>query len=187
MDRLAQFHLFIDKANRLLNCSFVNSYKNKSGVDLSWKQGSEPEVCHRGPSQEQTDAFVLTFRFFIQNNDSISFSNMDKAFNANFIPSELRLKFVEAKGHLNNYLDSKTNFEVNGHGVTRRELLDVFIYGELSHTNHAKKVKYDNWMSNRIFATFMKNEFTSILFQVLNVISYTGGICEEVISNTSRT
>lgn len=180
MESLAPFILFSEKARKLLNSSFVKSYQENSGVDFSWKQGQAAKVTQRGPNQEQTDAFVLTFRFFIQKNERISFFSMEKAFEAEVIPDDLRKKFYDAKEHLNTYLDSNTMFKI-GDFITRRKLLDVFIYGELSHTNEEKRKIYNDWMSNQLMGPLMRNEFASILFEVLNVISFTGGVCEEVI------
>lgn len=180
MESLAPFKLFTEKAERLMNSNFVKSYKDSSGVDFSWEQGKAAVINLRGPNQEQTDAFVLTFRFFIQNNDSISFLNMAKAFEQEFVPSELRNNFQDAKDHLNKYLDSNSMFKIGEH-ITRRELLDVFVYGELSHANKEKRERYSDWMSKPIMSSLMKNEFASILFQVLNVISFVAGICDQVI------
>ncbi|MEP0071509.1 MAG: hypothetical protein ABJE79_02315 [Marinomonas sp.] len=180
MDRLEPFNLFTEKAKKLLNSSFVKSYQDNSGVDFSWEGGDVPLINHRGPNQEQIDAFVLTFRFFIQGNEQISFLSMAKVFKSDFVGDELRQKFIDAKEHLNNYLDSNTMFNIGG-DITRRELLSVFIYGELSHSNKGKREKYNNWMSDQFLAAFMRNEFTSILFEVLDIISYTGGICEKVV------
>ena len=180
MESLSPFILFKEKARKLLNSSFVKSYQNNSGVDFSWKQGQAAEVTQRGPNEEQTDAFVLTFRFFIQKNETISFFNMSKAFESEIVPDEISEKFTEAKEHLNAYLDSNTMFKV-GDYITRRQLLDVFIYGELSHTNEEKRKTYNKWMSNAFIAPFMRNEFTTILFEVLNVISFTGGLCDQVL------
>ncbi len=180
MESLDPFIMFNEKAIKLLNCSFVKSYQDNSGVDLSWKQGQAAKVTRRGPNEEQTDAFVLTFRFFIQSNETISFYSMTKAFESEIVPDEISNKFTEAKEHLNTYLDSNTIFKF-GDYITRRQLLDVFIYGELSHSNEKKRKTYNDWMSNRIIAPFILNEFTSILFEVLNVISYTGSLCAQVL------
>ncbi|WP_269521314.1 hypothetical protein [Alteromonas sp. BMJM2] len=183
MERLEPFILFTTKAKKLLSSSFVKSYQNNSGVDFSWKRGEDLSIKQRGPDQEQIDAFVLTFRFFIQKNEPISFYSMAEAFKSEFVSDELKEKFSDAKNHLNSYLDSNSMFKIGEH-ITRRELLYVFIYGELSHSDREKREKYNDWMSNQFLAAFMKNEFTSILFEVLNVISYTGGICEEVLQQS---
>lgn len=183
MDGLEPFNLFTNKAKKLLNSSFVKSYQDNSGVDFSWKHGDKPLINQRGPAQEKIDAFVLTFRFFIQKNEPISFFSMAEAFELDFVSDDLKKEFFDAKNHLNSYLDANTMFKIGEH-ITRRELLYVFIYGELSHSDKEKREKYSDWMSNEFLAAFMKNEFTSILFEVLNVISYTGGICEKVLQQS---
>ncbi len=65
--------------------------------------------------------------------------------------------------------------------IKRRELMNVFIYGGLSHANPEKKEKYDDWMQSEILAPFMQNEFSVILYEVLNVIVFVRNQCEIVL------
>jgi hypothetical protein len=185
VDDLKSFMSFMDKANKLLNSTFSKEMAGKAGVDITWEE-NEQVVFHRGPNDEFTDAFVLTFRFFIQDNEMISFRNMSRSFESELVSDEIREQFKEAKIHLNNYLNGNTTFNVDGY-ITRRELLHVFVYGELSHSNPVKKKTYDSWMSNELMAPLMKNEFRYILHDVLQVISFVGGLSDKVVSCAKST
>jgi len=137
-------------------------------------------IKRRGPDDENTEAFVLTFRFFIQDNETISLRNIKDIFHSDMVTEKEKNNFDEARNHLNTYLDGNTMFNINGM-IKRRELMDVFIYGGLSHAKPEKKEKYDDWMRNAILAPFMQNEFSVILYEVLNVIVFVRNQCEIVL------
>lgn len=185
MDDLTSFQSFMDKAKKLLSSTFAKEMTGQTGVDISWVKSGQV-VVHRGPNEEFVDAFVLTFRFFIQTNESVSFRNMANSFELKFVNEQIRREFEKAKNHLNSYLDDNTMFNIGGF-ISRRTLLDVFIYGELSHSNPEKKKTYDSWMKDDLMAPLMKNEFRVILNDLLNVISFVGGLCEKVVSAEKNT
>jgi hypothetical protein len=185
VEDLTSFFSFIDKARKLLNSTFAKEMTGKTGVDITWKE-NEQVVFHRGPNDEFVDAFVLTFRFFIQDNESISFRNMSKSFESEVVNEKILEQFKEARNHLNSYLDDNTMFNVGGF-ISRRDLLYVFVFGELSHSNPDKKKTYDSWMSNEYMAPLMKNEFRCILNDVLKIISFVGGLSDKVVSCAKST
>ena len=59
------FELFIEKTNKLKSLSFNEAVKNLN-INLSWKKDEAINVTLTGPASEQIDAFILTFRLFIQ-------------------------------------------------------------------------------------------------------------------------
>jgi len=163
--------LFVEKADRLVESNFVKNAVSGSGVNLSWFVGKPVTVKRSGPDQENIDAFVLTFRFFIQDNERISLREFARVFQSSFVLAEESTNFDKARIHVNSYLDSATMFDLGGR-LSRRELMDVFIYGGLSHANQLKKQKYDAWMASNVLAPFVQNEFVVILYEVLNVIAF---------------
>jgi hypothetical protein len=69
-------NLFNEKAERLDKLSFVKTmFETKTGVSLSGeaKEDGTFEINSErsGPDEEAVDAFVLTFRFFIQDNEKV--------------------------------------------------------------------------------------------------------------------
>jgi hypothetical protein len=144
------------------------------------KAGNSPTVNRKGPNDENTDAFVLTFRFFIQNNEPISLSNIKEIFHSNLATEQEMNRFDKARSNLKEYLSGNIAF-VYKNGIKRGELMDTFIYGGLSHANAKKKGIYDEWMENEILASFMQNEFSVILYDVLNVILYIRNLSQGIL------
>lgn len=168
---IATLKLFIEKADRLAGSNFVKHTISGSGVNLTWSIGKPAVVTRKGPDQENIDAFVLTFRFFVQDNERISLRKFANVFHSSFVLPDETADFDRVRNHINTFLDSATMFDFGGK-IPRRELMEIFIYGGLSHANQAKKEKYDAWMANGLLAPFMQNEFVVTLFEVVNAIVY---------------
>ena len=172
--------LFIEKADRLKNSNFVKNATGTSGVNLKAGVGQPTVVTRTGPDQENVEAFVLTFRYFIQDNETISLRNIEDVFHSPFAEPEEKDGYDEARLFLNNFLDGNTMFNLDG-PVTRRYLMDIFIYGGLAHAKRQKKKQYDSWMRIPVLAQFMENEFIVILSETLNVIVYIQHLSDQIL------
>ncbi|MFT6954667.1 MAG: hypothetical protein ACJAY1_001787 [Glaciecola sp.] len=96
-------------------------------------------------------------------------------------------KFEEVRIALNEYLDGSTNFNVNG-VISRRQLMEVFIYGDLSHANcQDKRRHFKSWMENELMAELMKNEFKFIVGKILILIARVDKLCKEAIERYGNT
>ncbi len=183
-EKIEALKLFIEKADKLKNSNFVTRIVKRSGVDLSFNTGQKTVVRRRGPDDENIDAFILTFRFFIQDNEPISLRNIKDVFHSDLATEEEKNNFDEARSNLNTYLEGNTMFNINGM-IRRRELMEVFIFGGLSHANSIKKEKYDRWMGSDILAPFVQNEFAVIIFEALNIIVFIQNLCEMVLERAN--
>ena len=100
------------------------------------------------------------------------------------VSDEIKLKFKEAYKYINDLLDSKSFFNIDGVILTNRHILDTFIYGGLSHANDNKKKEYDLWMLNPFTNQYLTNEFVYIIANILKVIFFirdlNNGIIEEL-------
>ena len=172
--------LFIEKTNRLKDSNFVKNAIAGSGVNFKAAVGQVTTVTRSGPDQENIDAFVLTFRYFIQDNETISLRNIRDIFHSSYAVAEEKRKFDRARQQLNTFLDGNTMFDIGGK-ITRRKLMDSFIYGGLSHAKKDKKKQYDSWMGSSILAPFMENEFIVILFETLNIIVFIQNLCDKML------
>jgi hypothetical protein len=56
--------------------------------------------------------------------------------------------------------------------IKRRELMEVFLFGDLSHANMEKKKKFEEWMASPLVSPFFENEFVMILFELLKHHSF---------------
>lgn len=185
-EKLEPFILYREKADKLLASTFAKEMAKPTGVDISWTEEGQVAV-HRGPGQESIDAYLLTFRFFIQGNESISFRNMGKHFRERVSDEDLVHRFEEAREALNRFLDGDSHFNVKG-TVSRRKLMEVFIFGDLSHANYQdKRNHYKSWMADEFMAELMKNEFRLIIGRCLIVIAHVDKLCKEVIERYGNT
>jgi hypothetical protein len=180
---ISTLKLFNEKADKLRNSKFVASAVADSGVNLSWTEGQPAEVSRKGPDQENIDAFVLTLRFFLQDNEPISFRNLStNIYSSSLISEEHRHQFERARSALNDFLDGNTMFNFGGI-ITRRELMNVFIFGDLSHANWEKKEKFEEWMASSLVSPFFENEFVTVLFEILNIVLFVQKLNQQVLAD----
>ncbi|MCM8542007.1 MAG: hypothetical protein NE328_17185 [Lentisphaeraceae bacterium] len=173
--------LYIEKSEKLKNSTYLKSIINSLSLGFSAKLG-EPVVLQKSvPNQESVDAFVLTFRFFIQNNEKISLRCMRDFFDSDFIQIHERNGFNKIRNELNSYLDNISSMNING-GIIRRQLLETIVYGGLSHANKDKKEVYDVWRNDSFIWSFYEFEFNVILSNILNAILCIQSIVLKVLS-----
>jgi len=176
--------LFNEKADRLSQLGFTKRMLGKTiQVEISGERGKPIEIIRNGPNQEEIDAFVLTFRFFIQDNERSSLRNLAEIYEDLSISDDLKRQFSEARKAINDFLDKPPPIRIDFQGVslTRRRILMVFIYGGLAHANQEKKIIYDKWMTMPPFGYILLNEFCVILAQVLRVIKYIADLNRQAI------
>jgi len=173
--------LFNEKAEKLARLSFVETiFKYNSGVSIIINKRDDGLYDltqeRRGPLEEAIDAFVLTIRFFIQDNEPISLRRLAKTYEMAPIEKKLKEEFILLKNQINKYLDSNLSIAININNneeiLTHREILNTIIYGGLSHTNPKKKKKYDFWMKSPLKA-MIENDFVcslAILFEDIKSI-----------------
>jgi hypothetical protein len=171
--------LFDEKADKLERLSFVETvFKYTSGVSIKINKredGLYDLIQERtGPLDEAIDAFVLTFRFFIQDNEPISFRNLADLYERAPIDKRLKDDFSSLREQINSYLDSNSalRITINEETLTHRKILETIIYGGLSHANFEKKKKYDFWMKTHLRA-MIENDFVcslAILFKAIKAI-----------------
>ena len=180
-DELDAARLFVEKANRLLNSSFLKEAEGNMGWTLSGNKDEAVKIEHRGPRWESVEAFVLTFRFFLQGSDSISIRQMAKVFSSDLATPSERKRFYEVQENVNAYLDGLSMFKEGSQTMSRREVMDVFIYGGMSHATPGKKAKFDAWMRHQLLAPMTTTEFTTILATVVSAIASIQRICVSLL------
>lgn len=184
-ENLRFLKLFNEKAEKLLQSRFVMFVRNKKrfSVKFDMKKGKGVTIEKELPDQNAIDEFVLTFRFFIQDNEKTSFRNMVKIYEELPISEGLKEKFSILRKQLNDYLDSEpqTRFKIIKETLHRREIMEIFIYGNLAHANLNKKEIYDKWKEDPIVFPLLEFEFNGILNTILKAIQITKGLNENAI------
>ena len=160
--------LFNDKVNKLHKLSFKSELPN-SGFSISFNESSGVKSERRGPSEEAIDAFVLTFRFFIQNNEACSLRKLSEYYTAAKIKSECKEKYEKIRNGINVFLDGSLaiKISINGEVLTCRKIIDAFIYGHLAHSNNPENV--ERYQAIKVSPAYpaIENEFVYILALIL--------------------
>lgn len=189
----ASLRLFNEKVRELFELSFVKAISEpNAGVKISGKRREDGsfEVTSevRGPSKEAIKAFVLTFRFFIQDNEKASLHNISALYDASNIDPQQKAFFQSARIAINNLLDSPNFFNLSINGVipTNREIMDVFIYGGFAHANSDKYERYKEWISFPSTAAMLQVCFNMILGHILRALDYIAQVNENTINQLSE-
>lgn len=186
--QIGALELFNEKASKLFSLNFVKEVTYpKTGVLISGAKNEKGSldwtVTRKGPSQDSIDAFVLTFRFFIQDNEKSSFKNIASIYEELDNDQFSKNGFNAARKYINDFLDSLCAFNVthNGKHITNREIMETFVYGGLAHANEKKQIIFKEWMEFPPSAALFEAAFVFILVRVLNAIDYISVINESVI------
>ena len=180
-DIISSLKLFNEKASKLGSSNFLKKAASGQIVRLKAGPGFPIEVVGDSPDQENIDAFVLTFRFFIQNNEACSFGNLSKVYESESISDHHRAAFQMVRKDLNNYLDGPCAV-VEAHGVnTKRKVMEIFIFGGLSHARKDLKYVYDKWINDERLRPLILLEFVLILRTVWAAIDFVASLNDEVM------
>ncbi len=151
--------LFVEKAEEL-----KKDYRGVMGVfrnvaEEEWQ--NYPEI--RG--------FLLTFRMFIQPRDRIALYESNRG-------SPERPKLLDLTGISDSWYEkvkqahkwvtcalaiTPPNLIYDGKPITRWEVLETFLYGDLAHTNPAKRKTFKQWKEEPDLFGNLQFEFVSIL------------------------
>ena len=150
--------LFNEKAERLEKSRFITTLlSEESGVRFHFSQDSVVSERY-GPDQEAIEAFTLTYRFFIQNNEPTSLSKMATLYQTLPVDPSLIAQFLTIRQEINQLLDSQPlmTITINDQTFTNRDIWDTFIYGGLAHAKPLKKQLFDSWKAMPLVFDFLE-------------------------------
>lgn len=168
-DDIKILKLFDEKAKKLLKSSMISKLENsKISLNIIIEGGIVNNPTYLLPDQEFIESFLLTLRFFIQNNEASSIRNLLDVYissnNQNMIS-----KFETIRNQLLRYMDCKCPLQEKSYNYTRKEVFDIFIYGEYAHSTH--KYEFERIRDNDFIFPIYSYIFVETLFQYLNAIS----------------
>ncbi len=175
--------LFIQKVEKLSSLSIVEFFEGRGARVNVWAS-AEPEVLEIasvGPTGEQVDAFVLTLRLFMQDNDQISIRRMADLVANLPVSANLRGRFQELRENLNAYLDATATFVVADDSPTRREVLETVLYGNLSHLNAANIERYQSWTAHPGTEHFVNFDFAKVIDMFLRTLVRMADTCRRAL------
>jgi len=188
---------------------YVGWVRQQGGTSLKYSYKRNPEdgsgsvtIEHEHPDDDATDALILTFRFFIQENESPSFRWLAKnVMDDDDLSDEWKEDFTRVRDEFNAFLDTGSGYHetvvdpsappdpekgqiVGEYDWTHRQIMEVFIYGGMAHANPTKRATYERWKSNSIpmaFALFV-NIFDHVILTGLNAIAIVCDITERELA-----
>ncbi len=170
---IKRLELFNEKAAKLERSRLLQRM-SRSGVayQVRFGQRRKTRAWHNAPKGESVDAFVLTYRWFIQDRDGISLRAIAKLYRQLPISRELRKDVAAARRGIRKYLSQRTKILIKNHTPTRGEVCDTFLYGELSHANADKRAKFEHWQRGPVTFMMLDAEFVRTLARVASIILF---------------
>lgn len=177
-------NIFIDSVDELLQSNFLNQVvENGIVTNYTWNQDGFLSIQRGGPELEAVKAFILTIRFFCQNNERTSLSNMDNMISQMNIPQDLKDDFANSRQAFNTYLDSlpSIQFEESGNPINRRQIFETFLYGKFAHANRTKRNLLLTWQQRPDFED-RRAIFDRILLQFVLFLKDLSTVCKEILN-----
>lgn len=131
-------------------------------------------------SQDEIDAFVLSYRVFTQYNDRLSIPSIGRIYSKEWMPPRARECFEDARSQLNEHLDSAATVEFPSGQISVRTLLDIIIYGGLAHSNEKKAKIFDSWEQSG-FMGFMWADFMAYAREAVDSLKYLRDLSQNVL------
>jgi len=179
--------LFLEKLNELKKSSYLDFVKkNEISVSYSESVYEETKIIINHPEIESIQSFVLNFRFFYQNNEACSIYNTYNNLVKLPASNDSVEKFQKARNELNNFLDSVA-VVLNNEPITYRNIIDVFMYGNIAHANNKKnRTTHKLWKKYPFIYEFRKTNFLGALNNILYFLFYAEPIIKKELKDIGR-
>jgi len=167
--------LFIEKAERLAKYVRENDARNSIVVNPGGLMG-----VFRNAEEEEwqvastLDGVLVTFRMFVQPGDGIALYSLER--DSKRQPKRQKPKLLdiadlspgwyEKVGQVYKNIDNALNiarFSYNGQSITRREILETFLYGDNVHMNAIHRETFNQWRRLPDLFGELQHEFVTIL------------------------
>jgi len=162
---------FNEAAEKLNSRRFLKSVRaGKATYHIQWQRGKGTRIQRKLPHPEDIESYLLTFRLFVQDNESFSLRNLAALYRTMPVSKELKLRFEAIRKSANSFLDALSPVIWHQKQLSRRHIFEVFLYGGLAHRSSVKKAEFDGWMGNSIMKVVLETEFVLILAALTQVI-----------------
>lgn len=144
------------------------------------------EFC--GPNREQLEAFVTRLRFFTLNKEPTSLKNVSELLGSDStVPTKLIQQFEAVRKDLNKALDESPPIKMTSKNdpipPTWREIMDVFIYGDLVHSDQA--TRYERWKSQEMAHVLFSYYLSRILSAMASGIVFIADLFDAELKGTA--
>jgi len=179
-DQQRRLQLFNEKADKLLRQPLLRV--GTVSLKLEWDAETN-ELRHTlaGVSETDIDAFVLTARLFVQDQDGISFRRIVEIYDDPDVPWSMADRFRDAREKWTAYLDVQPGMAVNLKTLTNGDILRVLFYGDLAHVNEAKRAEYEQWRAVPAFAALATFHLIGVLEQLASLVAFIRGLNTDLL------
>jgi len=169
--------MFTEKAEELMESSFAQYILSNNVARLTILIDREGfSIGEPLPDMDSLKAFVLTFRFFVQDRDQISFRALENILDDPDISIEWKQGYLQIRQEINNFLNSKVTITSDGEQPTYRQVQEGFLYGSLAHLN--KREIFSKWKADFGTYKFRQHDFRLSLLKYLEAISKLNKLCQ---------
>ena len=170
-DDLETLHYFNEKVDKLSSLSFTKFVTENAISTPNLLTDAKLFLDEAVPSDESGDAFVLTLRLFLVNNEPISINNMAALYQTLPVPEETKALVKDCRDELKRHLDSYSHLGIEGKRLRQREILYVFLYGGLAHGNDkVKRHTFQRWQADPRRFAYLKALFVMLMMDCLEAI-----------------
>ena len=175
--------LFDEKVDRVYSRSFIQKYdesRNLVSIQATKEHTGEWNIAtsFNRPDDESVEAVVLTLRFFIQDNEICSLRNLHKIYAETREITHLASIFNEARNRVNEILAMPVQPQKPSDApITNRDILDTFVFGDLSHTNNKKqRARFLEWQSDPMISAIYTHIFHKITYEIIDICAGISGL-----------
>ncbi len=160
-----RLRLFIDKVERLQASALLRTLLEQGvGLNLTWSaETKELRLSCTAPVPDETEAAILTLRFFLQPRDGISLGQIAQLYEELPLSAELKDSYQLHYSRLQQLLKSPACIQINGDCPTRWEILETILYGDMVHANPDKRQRYLAWVAHPFAASIVGLELHNVL------------------------
>jgi len=189
-NEIETLEIFILSVDELSQSKFIKEVEeNGIGTGIHCDFGSGTLTSYKvTPELDSLKAFVLTIRFFRQNNEPTSLSRMEQMILSLKIDKALKREFSDTRKALNAYLDEEPDVIIEGIKAlnTRRDIFETFLYGRFAHANREKRKTLKNLMESVQAYDDMEAIFNTILVQFLTKLKIMREVCQKIKAELER-
>lgn len=176
--------IFVESADELRDSRFLAQAKTGGvSTSLSWSGAGGLVAQRTGPEREAVKAFLLTLRFFCQNNEPTSLCNMENRISALAIDADLKDNFRKFRANFNAFLDGQPSvgFPAGSGADTRRDIFNTFVYGVFAHANPNYRRQVKTWEGQPYYHD-VQAQFDLILLNFLAALAAMANVGRQVLN-----
>ena len=186
-EALATLRYFNDKVNHLATLQFtkyVTEHTISTPSLLAGERFIEEAV---EPGQEAIEAFVLTLRFFIQDNEPISIRNLAALYDQLPVSEEARALVRGTRDQLTVALDSYSPLGIEGRRLRYGEIFDTFLYGWLAHgRDKQERETASRWRAEPRRFAYLRTLFIMSLMDYIETLYWFRAFNEQTLAELSQ-